>query len=182
MSAVDVKFTYEDLRSTPDDGNRYELFEGDLIVSPAPSFAHQRIVARLFYLLSKHVIEGHLGEVVTAPCDVIFSDDTVVEPDILFISNERRSFIQEHGVVGAPDLLVEVISESTGGRDRGFKLKLYAQQGVKEYWIADPGTQSLEVYSLSLNEFRLAGRFEGEEEILSLIFPELKFPVNGLWT
>ncbi len=182
MSAVEVKFTYQDLRSTPDDGNRYELFEGDLIVSPAPTFSHQRVVSRLFRLLSNYVAERHLGEVVTAPCDVLFSDDTVVEPDLLFISHEKSSIIQEHGVVGAPDLVVEVLSKSTGDRDRGFKLKLYAQQGVKKYWLADPITQSLEVYSLTSNEFQLEGRFQNEEEVSSLVFPELKFRVNGIWT
>lgn len=182
MSAVDVKFTYQDLRSTPDDGNRYELFEGDLIVSPAPTFVHQRIVSRLLRLVSNYIAEHHLGEVVTAPCDVIFSDDTVVEPDLLFISNERSSIIREEGVAGAPDLVVEVVSKSSGERDRGFKLKLYAQEGVREYWVIDPLNKSFEVYSLGLEGFGLVGKFQEQDEARGVLFPELKCRVSELWS
>lgn len=131
--------TWEDVLRMPDDGNRYEFIGGRLYMTPAPVIRHQRISGRLHSALLR-VLEhpGH-GEVFYAPVLVEFpGTGDRVQPDILFVSHERRGIIAEKAVLGAPDLVVEILSPSTAHRDRGIKLDLYARCGVREYWIVDP--------------------------------------------
>lgn len=182
MAGIEVKYTYQDLRSTPDDGKRYELFEGDLIVSPSPTPQHQIVISNLFSILDSFVRKQELGRVLTAPCDVFYGVDTVVEPDLLYISTERLpSMIKENYIEGSPDLVVEVTSPGTEERDRGFKFKLYADKGVKEYWLADYQNQILQIYQLTRTGFSLAGEFKNDDEANSPLFPDLRFRVRELW-
>lgn len=181
MPAVEVKYTYRDLRSTPDDGKRYELFEGDLIVSPAPTILHQRVVFRLSLILGNFVQTHHLGEVLGAPCDIRFSDETVVQPDLLFVASDRASIVKEDYIEGAPDLVVEVISPNSEERDRGYKFKLYAEQGVKEYWLADCQKRVLQIFGLTSTGFQLVGEFKDEEEVRSPLFSGLRFRAGEVW-
>jgi len=178
---VEVKYTYQDLLSTPEDNRRYEIFEGELIMSPAPNRAHQKAHANLFRIFSQHVHKHSLGEVYSAPFDVYFDEETVVEPDILFISKQRLHIVDESKVNGAPDLVVEIISPSSDTRDRGFKFKLYAEKGVKEYWLPNPDEATFEIYVLGKNGFELAGKFTGEQKTKSSLFPGLEFSVSELW-
>ena len=151
-----VKFTYEDYQHTPED-KRYELLDGELIMVPAPNLGHQRIGIRLGALLHGFVQERGLGEVFHAPCDVVLSNTDVVQPDLLFVSNERAHLLLGgDNVRGAPDLVVEIFSPSTAGRDRTLKRALYAKYGVKEYWLVD--SDALTVTVLRLGE----GAFEVE--------------------
>jgi Uma2 family endonuclease len=114
-------------------------------VVPAPSIRHQVISRNLGIRLWEHVDASGLGEVVWAPTDVVLSPESVVQPDILFVSNERRGIITEPNVSGAPDLVVEILSPGTAERDRELKLNLYARYGVREYWIVDPEDETVEV-------------------------------------
>lgn len=140
-----IKFTYQDYRHTPDD-QCYELLDGELIMVPAPNLEHQRIGTRLGVLLHTFVQENNLGEVFHAPCDVVLSDTDVVQPDLLFVSHERAHLLLGgDNVRGAPDLVVEILSPSTAGRDRTLKRALYAKHGVKEYWLVDPDARTVEV-------------------------------------
>ncbi len=181
MSAVEVKYTYQDLRSTPDNGNRYELFEGDMIVSPAPTTPHQNTLLNIA-LITSGFVRGHdLGKVFVAPCDVYFRDDTVVQPDLFYVSSDRFSIIKEDYVEGPPDLVAEVLSPTSVERDRGYKFKLYAEAGVKEYWVADYEKRMLQVYGLTSKGFQLLGEFKGDDEVKSQCIPELRFPVDTLW-
>ncbi|MGH2567724.1 MAG: Uma2 family endonuclease [Bacteroidota bacterium] len=181
MTTVSVKYTYQDLLTTPDDRNRYEIFEGDLVVTPAPSADHQIAVSNLHRLFSNFVAEQNRGRVLTAPMDVYFDEETVVEPDILFIAKDRLSILEKHRVNGAPDLIVEVLSPSTEDRDRGFKFKRCAQEGVKEYWLVDPEKHFLEVYTLTSKGYELLGKFSGEQAVKSKVFSELEFPASEVW-
>ena len=147
MQSTRLRFTYRDYLLLPE-GDRRELIEGDFYVVPAPSFRHQIISRNLGTLLWDFVRGRGLGQVVSAPTDVVFSQETVVQPDILFISNERRGIITEDNVSGAPDLVVEVLSPSTAERDRELKLTIYARYGVREYWIVDLEDRSVEVMTL----------------------------------
>src|SRR6185295_12759762 len=108
--------TYEDYVALPDDGNRYEVIEGELCLVPAPNFRHQRIGFKLTLLLGNFVEEHHLGFVFFAPFDVVLSRINVLQPDVLFISNNRLSITTAAGATGAPDLAIEVLSESTRRR------------------------------------------------------------------
>ncbi|MGH9396623.1 MAG: Uma2 family endonuclease [Terriglobia bacterium] len=143
---TDLRLTYEDLCALPDNGKRYEIINGELFVTPSPRTAHQKAVGNLYYYLSDFVKKSRVGEVFIAPFDVILSDFDVVEPDLLYIAQTRSHVVTEKNVQGAPDLVIEVISPTTEGRDRSTKLKLYAQFGVKEYWIINPENLSAEVY------------------------------------
>ena len=148
-----VKFTYEDYRHTPED-QRFELLDGELIVVPVPNLGHQRIGTRLGALLHAFVQRGGLGEVFHAPCDVVLSKTDVVQPDLLFVSVERAHLLLGgDNVLGAPDLVVEILSPATAGRDRTLKRALYARQGVKEYWLVDPEARTVTVLGLGAGDF-----------------------------
>lgn len=139
-----IKFTYADYRNTPDD-KRYELLDGDLVMTPAPGTAHQRVSRNLTMLLGQSVELTGAGEIFVAPFDVVLSDTDVVQPDLLFVSNERVNIITDENIQGAPDLVVEILSPSTAERDQTFKRSLYARHGVKEYWLVDTDARTVTV-------------------------------------
>ena len=135
-----VRLTYRDYANTPDD-ERYELIDGELIMSESPIIAHQDNRMELGYQIQVFVKTNDAGIVYLPDTDVVLSDTDVVQPDLLFISKERRHIIGEANIQGAPDLVVEILSPSTARRDWGVKRELYAKHGVKEYWIADPANK-----------------------------------------
>ena len=142
-----TKFTYEDLLEMPEDClHHYEILDGELIVNAAPNLRHQRIVFRTATILNDYVKSKRCGEVFISPADVVFAPDWVCEPDVLYVSNGRASIITEANFQGAPDLAVEVLSESTRKRDEIKKRKAYEQFGVDEYWIVDPVLDSIKIY------------------------------------
>ena len=139
--------TWEDVLRMPDDGNRYEFIGGRLYMTPAPVTRHQRISKRLHWALMEVLERAGHGQVFYAPLLVEFpGTGDRVQPDILFVSNERQTIIGEKQVTGAPDLVVEILSPSTAHRDRGIKLDLYARHGVREYWIVDPDEDAVDVW------------------------------------
>ncbi len=144
-----VKFTYEDFLLFPDDRRRHELIEGDHYVTPAPNTKHQRIVANLGVLLATFAKSHRLGTVLFSPYDVVFSDLDVVEPDLLFVSMSRQHLITDQNIQGAPDLVIEVLSESSRRTDELIKKKLYEKYNVAEYWIVDPVLESVKIYRRS---------------------------------
>lgn len=147
------QITWRDVQQTPDDGKRREAIEGELYVTAAPSFRHQRISHRLAVALHELLEKPGHGILATAPVGVEFpATGEGVQPDIVFVSEARRGIIADDWIRGAPDLVVEVLSPSTEDRDRSLKLKLYRRQGVPRYWIVDPEAEVVEAWS-----------FEGEE-------------------
>ena len=131
MSATVGPMTYEDLKQMPQDGNRYEIVDGEPVVSPAPTLTHAEIVARLFFLIRAFVLQHKLGgRVFTAPVDVRLAALRIVEPDIVYVSRERRGIMADPALIdGAPDLVVEVLSPSNRAYDQQVKFRLYAQAG-----------------------------------------------------
>ena len=147
MQTQQAPKTWEDVLRMPDDGNRYEFIGGRLYVTPAPAIRHQRISKRLQAALMRVLEVAGYGEVFDAPCLVaIPGTGDRVQPDLLFVSDERREIIGEKQVLGAPDLVVEILSPSTAHRDRGTKLDLYARSGVRQYWIVDPVEDVVDVW------------------------------------
>ena len=163
--AAHIKFTYEDYKHTPED-TRYELIDGELILAAAPRRAHQRTEIKLATRLDTFVDENDLGEVYSAPFDVVLSDTDVVQPDLLFVSKERLHIINDDNIRGAPDLVVEILSPSTAGRDRTIKRTLYAKHGVKEYWQVNTDAKSVTVLTLGNGGFELANIY-GEGQTLT---------------
>jgi Uma2 family endonuclease len=121
-----------------EEGEFCQLINGELIMTPAPASQHQRILARIFVQIYGHVEQYSLGETFVAPVDVFFDPENVFEPDILFVSKERANIILEDGIHGAPDLILEILSVSSGYHDTKTKKRVYEKYGVKEYWIVDP--------------------------------------------
>jgi len=136
--------TYEDYCRMPS-GNRYELVEGDIRMTPSPSVFHQRISRRIEKVLLEWVERHELGEVLHAPIDVVLSEHNVVQPDILYVARERLGIIKEANIQGAPDLVVEILSPSDAEWDRVTKRRVYARFGVREFWIVGPEGRNIEV-------------------------------------
>lgn len=175
-----VRFNYKDYCLFPED-KRYELIDGELFMAPASSMRHQRILRALQSLIWPMVRDHGLGQVFFAPCDVILSDEDVVQPDLIFVAQEREEIISERGCEGAPDLVVEVLSPSTQQRDRELKRKIYAKYGVMEYWLVDPEFRTIEVMELEADDFASLGIFTEGGELTTRVIPTLTLPVSQVF-
>ena len=160
------KFTYADYLIAPDDA-RYELLDGELIMSPSPNRLHQSASLNLSMDLGFIAWRTAIGYIFAAPFDVILSDTDVVQPDVMFVSNARAHIITDDNIRGAPDLVVEILSPSTAERDRAFKRDLYARHGVKEYWMVDTELRQIRQLLLDGDDFRLAGVFGMGDTLVS---------------
>jgi Uma2 family endonuclease len=146
------KITYEDYLKI-DDGKQYEVIEGELKMVPAPNFKHQNISLNLCLILANYVRKNKLGVIRDAPIDVILDKTNVVQPDLVFISKERTPIINEDGgILGVPDLVIEIISKGSKYIDTYKKKDLYEKFGIKEYWLVDPFSQSVEIFTLDDNK------------------------------
>lgn len=181
MIAPRTVLTYRDYAALPNDGRRYELHEGELSVTPAPGATHQRVILKLVVALEAYVRARRLGEVFVAPFDVILSDTTVVQPDIMYVATDRSARVSERGIEGAPTLAVEILSPSSRGVDRDTKLRLYAGYGVPWYWIVDPESRVVEVYKLAAGSYTLSARVAGDEALSAKPLPDLALPAASLW-
>jgi Uma2 family endonuclease len=166
-------WTYEHYVAIPDDGNRYEVIDGILYMTPAPNIPHQAAVTQLTRHLANCVESAGLGRVLVSPVDVELAPGTIVQPDVVVILNANRRAITYARVVGAPDLVIEVASPSTAGYDRRSKQDAYARAGVSEYWIADPQARTVELLQLEGAAYRSLGVFQGEATLPSRVVSPL---------
>lgn len=171
--------TVADYMKLPDDV-RVELIDGEFLVSPSPREPHQRIAMNLGYALRAYVQANRLGRVYAAPFDVHLPSGDVVQPDVLFVSNANRKIIQDW-VRGAPDLVIEIISPEAPERDRIVKRDLYARNGVKEYWLVDDASKSVEVLKLEESGFAPHGYFELHDMLESPLLPGLHLPTRDVF-
>jgi Uma2 family endonuclease len=181
MTTSRVVLTYKEYEALPADGRRYEIHEGELSVTAAPSPDHQRILGNLNDIVRQHVKGRALGEVFFAPIDCILAETTVVQPDLVYLDSRRLSIVGARGLEGPPTLVVEVLSPATTLADRSTKLQLYARYGVPYYWIVDPDARSIEAYSLSEGGYQLAARALGSEAAWLPPFPDLNLIPATLW-
>jgi Uma2 family endonuclease len=137
MPAQNTEWTAEMVRALPEDGNRYEVLDGALLVSPAPRHAHQRALRLLYDQLAPYVHEQHLGEVLWSPADIEFSKRDMVQPDLFVIPAPLAHQVKDWSDVTALLLVVEVLSPSTAFGDRNRKRPVYQKQRIPEYWIVD---------------------------------------------
>ncbi len=180
MRRANVRFNYHDYLLLPED-KRYEILDGELYVVPAPNVRHQTLLGQLFNVLDRHAREKSLGKVLLAPCDVILSDENIVQPDILFVSNERLGIIGEANISGDPDLVIEILSPGTRNRDLEIKRKIYAGFGVPEYWIVDPEAETIDVLVLGDQGYLSAAIFGRSDRLSSPLLPELTLPLSDLF-
>jgi Uma2 family endonuclease len=181
MEGVKTTLTYADYVALPNDGNRYEIHDGELSVTPAPGRKHQRVVLRLAAMLDAHVTTHDLGEVDIAPFDVVLSDPNVVQPDVIFVAADRMTSFSSRGFEGAPTLMVEVLSPRTARIDRNTKLQLYARHAVPYYWIVDPEARAIDVYRLAGSSYERPERFDGENLVDLPPFLALALDPVALW-
>jgi Uma2 family endonuclease len=145
MPARHTEWTVEMVRALPDDGNRYEVIDGELFVTPAPSFSHQRAVRELTLLVAPYVRDHGVGEVIFAPADaVVYGPRKFVQPDLFVMPLLDGVPVRAWTDVGHLVLTVEVLSPSTARVDRGKKRRLYRDKGVPEYWIVDIDARTIE--------------------------------------
>lgn len=160
------EWTYEAWARLPDDGARYEVIDGVLYVTPAPSIEHQFRSNQLTFRMTAHVEARSLGVVLAAPVDVLLPGQAVpVEPDIVFVSAARRHLLGQQNIEGAPDLVVEVLSPSNWPYDRNTKFKLYQSVGIPEYWIVDYRAKTVEVFVLRDGEYVLEQGVQRDADI-----------------
>ena len=170
------QWSYKDYASVPEDGHRYEVVNGVLYMSPAPSTGHQRIVGWIFYYLVTHIDLPGLGQVYQAPTDVELSPGDVVQPDVFVVLNPHLDRLTPSRLIGAPDLVVEVASPSTARHDLSEKLYAYARAGVPEYWVVNPDAQTVEVLIWQNGSYYSLGLFAGHTMLPSQVVPD--FPVR----
>jgi Uma2 family endonuclease len=169
VERVQPRVSYADLERAPEDGRRYELYDGEVFVVPAPIPRHQRVQIRLVEWLDRYA-ESVGGFVVCSPIDIVFSEYDVLQPDVVFFRPDRAHLVDlDHAIRHAPDLCVEILSPSTEASDRGRKLQMFARYGVPEYWIVDPVTEVIEVHRLEASGYVLTGRASGDDEVKSAV-------------
>lgn len=170
------EWTYEMYAALPDDGRRYEVVQGVLMMSPAPETPHQGIIQRISHYLDERIFAPRLGLVFTGPIDVVLSTRTTVQPDVLVVLKEHVKRVQPKRIVGVPDLAVEVISPSSATYDRLVKYSVYERAGVSEYWLVNVNEQSIEVFVLHEGQYRSLGTFQGAQPLQSSIVPGVGVP------
>ena len=179
-----VKLTYDDFVLFPDDGKRHELIDGEHYVTPSPNRSHQVIAGNIFALLWMHLDAHGGGQAFMAPFDVVFSNFDVVEPDLLFVSDQRASEIMTaKNVQGAPDLVVEVGSPGTRRRDEKLKHQLYERFGVSEYWVVDPDLDLVKVFRLVESRYVRVHELTNEQgDVLTTpLLPALELPLARIF-
>jgi Uma2 family endonuclease len=179
--ATRVILTYDDYAAIPNDGRRYEVHEGELSVTPAPSPKHQRALLNLLVVLQQHVKSRSLGEVFVSPIDCILSNTTIVQPDIVYLATDRLSAVSHQSIEGAPTLAIEVLSPSTSQIDRVVKLQVYARHGVRHYWVVDPDARTIEAYTVAADDYQLAARLEASQRGALTPFSDLVLDPASLW-
>ncbi|MFB6262500.1 MAG: Uma2 family endonuclease [Bradymonadaceae bacterium] len=166
-----------------DDDRRFELIRGNLMMVPSPSLHHQRTVTELGGYIRSHVRDRTLGECLHAPLDLVLADDTVLQPDFLYVADGRLDELYDgHGLTGAPDLVIEVLSPSTEQRDRHEKRQLYAETGVPWLLLVEPKARVVEVLRLGEDEKYIVDTTAAEDDTLEFgLFPELELDLSEVW-
>ncbi len=179
-----VKLTYDDFVLFPDDGLRHELIDGEHYVTPSPNTRHQQVLLNLTMLIEQRLRVERTGRMFFAPFDVVFSRFDVVEPDLLYMSNERAAqVLTAANVQGVPELVVEIGSPGTRRRDETIKRHLYERAGVSEYWVVDPELDVVRVCRRDGERFArpLELSAEAGDVLTSSLLPGLALPLHAIF-
>lgn len=176
-------FTVEDIDLMPDDGNRYEVIEGELYVSRAPGIPHQRVIANVIFIFRTYLDDNPIGEIIPTT-GLVFDKYNAVIPDLVFFTHERgKEIIEQDRLVAAPELAIEILSHGyqNVSRDRVAKRNLYAKRGVTEYWIIDAYERAIEVYRLNKDTLDLIRTLRDDDEVSTPLLPGLTFKAASLF-
>ena len=175
------KYTYEDYAKTPE-GEWFEVHDGAPIPRQPTTTSHQRVSVKIGARVGAFIDGRKMGEAFWRPLDVVLTDCDIVQPDFLFVSNERRGILTELNIRGAPDLVVEILSPSTAAYDKGYKRDLYKKHGVKEYWMADTDSRTITVLRLNAaGVFEQAGIYGEGDTFTSSILAGLAVNVGEVF-
>lgn len=175
-------WTYRDWEDLPDDGNRYEIIEGVLYVSTAPSLFHQWIIQNFYTLVGFPAIQQKLAFAFLAPAGVLMPDCEPVQPDFVLVMAEHASIIYDRRIRGVPDLIAEVLSPGSVDYDEGVKLAVYTKAGVPEYVVIDPAEQLLRYYKLAApGEYASPETFREGDSVTFACLPTLSISVSDLF-
>jgi Uma2 family endonuclease len=175
------RVSFSVLERWPEDGRRYELYDGEVWVVPSPLPVHQRVLLNIEDGFREYA-EAHGGEALIAPLDIVFSEYDVVQPDLVFFQGARRHLVRpDRPIRDAPDIAVEVLSPGTAANDRGRKRRLFARYGVREFWIVDPRARAIEVYRLQDDAYVLAARATDSDFIESALLPDLRMAASAVF-
>jgi Uma2 family endonuclease len=180
MDAVKTQMTVKEFMELPESNLPTELMDGELIMSPTPKPNHQTTVGSAHFYLKK---TARHGQWFVAPLDVHFDKVNIVQPDIFWVSGaeSKCQISPEDGYHhGAPDLVIEVLSPGTEGKDRGKKFNLYQRYGVREYWLVNIEAKLVEVFRLENEKFLRVGAFEQGEKFVSVVLGNLEIDVEAL--
>jgi len=178
-SAIKQRLDYADYRAVPPDGKTYQILDGNVYVTPAPSPRHQRICRELFRRLDEHVRRHGSGEVFFSPIDVILGPHDIVQPDLVVVAEPGQ--VSDRGIEGAPRLVVEVLSRTTRDHDLGVKTQRYAALGVPHYWIVDPEARRIECLRLEDGRYRRIAPLESDTILRHPDWPGLRIELAGVW-
>ena len=171
-------WTYNDYAALPNEGKRYEIVNGVLYMSPSPGWAHQEIVFEIASYLRNYLHKSGSGGVFIAPLDVELAPKDVFQPDVVVLLKANRDKLKDGHIVGAPDLVVEVVSPGSETHDRYRKLAAYARARIPEYWIVDPDSHTVEVLTCEGGEYQPQGVYHGKALLPSQIVPGLAVQVE----
>ncbi len=174
-------YTYQDYLALPDDGRRYEIIKGEIYMSPAPNLEHQRVSGNLFGTIWTYLQTHPVGEVYSAPADVILSDIDVLQPDLIFISKENFDCLTRAHVQGAPDLVVEVLSPGTEKRDRTLKLQKYSEFGAQEYWMANEEKATVEIWRRQGGKLAFHALLDRTQILTTPLLPGLEISLEKIF-
>ncbi|MEK7254607.1 MAG: Uma2 family endonuclease [Bacteroidota bacterium] len=186
MEVLQKKLTYKEFREMEFDDNdpfEYELINGELVQKQSPTFDHQLISTNIEELLREYGKKTNSGIMLHAPLDVVLDNGNAYHPDVFFIKKDRYHIFDkvERIIMGAPDLVVEILSKGTGIYDKGIKKDIYEMYGVREYWLVDPSNKSIEIYAFDNQRFKLK-QYAIENGVLkSIILEGLEFNVEDIF-
>ncbi len=173
--------TRHDYALIPVGAPNHQLIEGDLVMAPSPGPFHQDILFNLARILGNHLAVHPIGKIYIAPLDVHLSDVNVYQPDLLFVAKANLGIIAEHGIEGAPDLVVEILSKTSEKYDLGPKRAVYARTGVEELWIIDPAKRTLALYRLAENADTPVATYRAKQRVTSTLLPGLTIELAAVF-
>lgn len=173
--------TYDEYCLLPEDGRRYEILDGDLLVSPSPSTRHQTVSRRLQFALMQSLESTGLAQVFNAPMDLILEPTSVVQPDLIIVSSARTSIVTRRAIEGIPDVVVEILSPGGSDRDERLKRRLYERHAIPEYWIVDPELGYITAWRLDSGIYAMRAKWDRSSTLDHPDFPMLHAPLDEIF-
>lgn len=164
-----------------DDQFIYELLNGEIVKYSAPESRHQIASANLHLMLGGYVKQKKIGKILYAPISVFLNEHNAPQPDLLFVSSKNKGIVQEKGVMGVPDLIIEIVSPGSIIRDRVQKKAIYEKAGIAEYWIVDPKYRAVEIYENTPSGFALFNAAEEEGKIKSKVLKGFEADIQDIF-